>query len=74
MRVVFITCCVFKSFNFLQYFTLNIKFLYLHQCTACDLIVVHDQLVEAARNGRADDVIALLAEGANIECKDWVRD
>ncbi len=32
-----------------------------------------DQLLGAAKDGRADDVIALLAEGANIECKDRVR-
>ena len=31
------------------------------------------QLLDAARNGRADDVIALVAEGANIEFKDRVR-
>ncbi len=32
-----------------------------------------DQLLEAAEIGRADDVIALLAEGASIECKNLVR-
>ena len=32
-----------------------------------------DQLVEAAKNGCLNDVVALLAEGANIECKSEVR-
>ena len=31
------------------------------------------QLVEVARNGRGDDIIALLAEGANMDYKDHVR-
>ncbi len=31
------------------------------------------QLVEAAKYGRADNVIALMAEGSDIECKDYVR-
>jgi hypothetical protein len=31
------------------------------------------QLRVAAQNGHADDIIALVAEGANVECKDWVR-
>jgi hypothetical protein len=31
------------------------------------------QLVDASRGGRADNVIALLAEGANIEYKHCVR-
>jgi hypothetical protein len=30
-------------------------------------------LLEAAEDGRADDIIALLAEGADIEWKDEVR-
>jgi hypothetical protein len=30
------------------------------------------QLFVAAQNGRADDVIALLAEGANLQFKDLV--
>jgi hypothetical protein len=29
--------------------------------------------MEAATNGRADDIIELAAEGANIECKDRVQ-
>jgi hypothetical protein len=31
------------------------------------------QLLEAVENGRAGDIVALAAEGANIECKDEVR-
>jgi hypothetical protein len=29
-------------------------------------------LLEAAEKGRANDIITLVAEGANIECKDLV--
>lgn len=35
--------------------------------------IQRDQLVKAAKNGRADDIFALMAEGANIEYKDQVR-
>ena len=31
-----------------------------------------DQLVDAAQNGRLDDVLALVADGADLECKDNV--
>jgi hypothetical protein len=31
------------------------------------------QLCEAAKDGRADDVIALLAEGFTVECKNEAR-
>ena len=35
--------------------------------------ILYHQLLDAAGNGRADVVIALLAEGADIERKDEVR-
>ncbi len=38
------------------------------------VLVYQDQLVKAGEEGRAHDVIALLAEGANIERKNQVRD
>ena len=33
----------------------------------------YEQLLEAAENGHADEIVALLAEGANIEGKNQVR-
>jgi hypothetical protein len=46
----------------------------LYQCQVRVFAPTHrDQLAEAADHGRADDVIALLAEGADFERKDQAR-
>jgi hypothetical protein len=40
----------------------------------CSFVSIEcDQLLKAASKGRADEIVALLAEGANIECKNRVR-
>jgi hypothetical protein len=39
----------------------------------CCFAVHRDQFLTAATNGHAGDVIALVAEGADIEYKNWVH-
>ncbi len=40
-------------------------------CSSC--IDQEEQLREAARGGRVDEVASLLDQGVDIQCKNWVR-
>ena len=41
--------------------------------TVPSLQALEEQLIRAAREGRTEEVIALLDKGVNIEALDWVR-
>ena len=42
-------------------------------CGCSSYIDQEEQLREAARGGRMDEVASLLDQGVDIQCKDWVR-
>ena len=63
MPSVFFYSCVVATFHFLS-------------CVSCFLlpsfVSPHDQLLDAAGTGRANDMRELLDEGVSIECRDKV--
>ena len=47
--------------------------LVFHPVSRATYDIIRDQLLDAASNGRTDDIIALVAEGADLERTNRVR-